>query len=52
MKCPKCKKKLTRTPASLGGDQNSTKEDFCIKCWHRYTDDELKKLNEKNEKNK
>ena len=44
MKCPKCNEELSNTPPSMCLDKSSRKRNFCFKCMKRYSDKELKDI--------
>lgn len=44
MKCPKCGIELVDTPMSMCLFPEDKKQNFCRKCSHRYSDEELEKI--------
>lgn len=46
MKCSKCKSELVLTPMSMCLTYHDQKKNFCEKCNHKYSDDDLQKIKE------
>lgn len=46
MKCPKCETKLSLTPMSKCPTYQDQKENYCSKCHHIYSDEDLSKIKE------
>lgn len=44
MKCPTCGKELSLTPMSMCVDRSYQKQNYCFKCMKRYSDRELKDI--------
>ena len=44
MKCPKCGEELSLTPMSMCIDKSYQKKNFCFKCMKRYSEKELKDI--------
>ena len=44
MKCPKCETELVKTPMSMCLSPEDRKQNFCSKCFHRYSDEDLEKI--------
>lgn len=46
MKCPKCGTELVLTPMSMCLTLQDQKKNFCNKCFHRYSDEDMQKIKE------
>lgn len=44
MKCPKCGEELMLTPMSMLIDKSQQKQNYCFKCHKRYSDEDLKNI--------
>ena len=42
MECPKCGEELSLIPMSMLIDKSQQKQNYCFKCMKRYSDKELK----------